>query len=104
MSLFYQLADEIDMSVHIYQPGVDYFDGNVRTENDEHFGDTVDCLIFARLYLIVIVIVLYQQSSNPNACFTYLLSGVGSKMGDMKAGINANCVAADWSVFKIVCY
>jgi hypothetical protein len=57
----------------IYHPDIDYLHGDIMRESDECHGGIIDCLVFAKLYGMVVV--MYYCNSNKNRCFTIILDG-----------------------------
>ena len=72
------------------------------TSNNEYFGDTIDCLIFARLYSIMVV--LYHCQVNANATTTHAFNGSGDGSILIWYGILTNGVVPDKDVLEVVCY
>ena len=72
------------------------------TLTDAYHGDTIDCLIFARYYSIVVV--LYNCSQNPKQCLTSIFSCVedGAAKITIKEGIDPTLVAPNPGVLQIV--
>jgi hypothetical protein len=64
------VTEEFD---HIYHPSIEYF-GDLMRQSGKHHGSTIDCFVFAKLYLMDGV-VLYIGDSNPNIAQTLVLDG-----------------------------
>jgi hypothetical protein len=58
----------------IYDPKVDYFATETMKDSDDHHGNTVDCYVFAKLYLMVVV--LYIGDPIPNASKTIVMDRI----------------------------
>jgi hypothetical protein len=86
----------------IFLPKVNYFDCLMMTSTDAHFGDPIDCLIFARLFSVVVI--LYNCTSNVSECMTCILSGCDDVATRVVPGIQPDQIEPGIRVLEIVRY
>ena len=92
-----------DECKRIFSEGVDYYDGEMMRRSDEHFGDLIDCLAFAKRYRIVVVI--YNCGINVEECNTHVFDGSPvTPIYHYHPGIRNNIVLVSSEVLELVRY
>jgi hypothetical protein len=88
----------------IFKPNIDYLNGDLMRSSDEYHGSAIDCLVFAKLYSMVVVI--YNCDSNVKQCSTVILDGQPNALDSVRHldGIHPNTVLPGPGVLELVRY